>query len=289
MDKLQIKDITKLLENIAPLALQESYDNSGLLVGSENQHVNGALISLDITEAIIDEAIAENCNLIIAHHPIIFGGLKKLNGSNYIERCVIKAIKNDIAIYAIHTNLDNIWAGVNAKIAEKLNLKNTRILSPKADVLKKLVTFCPMAALEQVRTALFSAGAGAIGAYDECSFTSDGTGSFRASADANPFVGKINERHYENETKLELVYPSYLEKAILQALIASHPYEEVAYDLLVMTNKHKQIGSGLIGELETGQEEIEFLKQLKTNFNVSCIRHTNLLGNKVKKVALCGG
>ena len=131
---MKIKEITKFLEGYAPLQYQESYDNCGLIVGNENAEAKGVLITLDCTEEVIDEAIAEDCNLIIAHHPIIFNDLKKLNGSNYIERTVIKAIKNDLAIYAIHTNLDNVHNGVSAKIAERLGLENCKVLSPKSDL-----------------------------------------------------------------------------------------------------------------------------------------------------------
>lgn len=289
MEKYLVKDFTNYLESIAPLALQESYDNAGLMVGSPQQVVTGVLISLDITEEIIDEAIAENCNLIIAHHPIIFSGLKKLNGSNYVEKCVIKAIKNDIALYASHTNLDNISGGVNAKIGEKLGLQHLRILAPKKELLKKLQTFCPTAQVEQVRDALFAAGAGQIGEYDECSFSGEGTGTFRASDAAKPFVGKANERHYEKETKIELVFPSFLEHKLIAALKAAHPYEEVAFDILSLQNKHAYIGSGMLGELPEAVDEMEFLKQLKSRFEAGTVRYTQLLNKKIKTIAICGG
>src|SRR6185369_16436506 len=164
------KEVAAYLESIAPLDFQESYDNAGLIVGDENMEVKGILICLDSTEEVIDEAIKYNCNLVIAHHPVIFSGLKKLNGKNYVERTVIKAIRNHIAIYAIHTNLDHVAQGVNAKICERLGLKNTEILSPKKNFLKKIVTFCPVVQADDVRNALFKAGCGHIGQYDECSF-----------------------------------------------------------------------------------------------------------------------
>ena len=287
--KTIVKDFTDYLESIAPLALQESYDNAGLMVGSHQQAVSGVLIALDITEDVIEEAIQHNCNLIIAHHPIIFSGLKRLNGNNYVERCVIKAIKNDIALYAAHTNLDNVANGVNAKICEKLGLQNTKILSPKKDILKKLVTFCPVANLDTVRNALFAAGAGQISEYSECSFTTEGTGTFRASDKANPYIGKANERHNEKEIKIELLFPSYSEKKILQALFQSHPYEEVAYDILPLSNKHSTIGSGMIGNLPKEMDEMDFLKLAKATFAADGVRYTGLLGKKVKKVAVCGG
>ncbi len=289
VEKYTVKNFTDYLESIAPLALQESYDNAGLMVGSPQQTVTGILISLDITEEIIEEAIAEKCNLIIAHHPLIFSGLKKLNGSNYVEKCVIKAIKNDIALYASHTNLDAISGGVNSKIAEKLGLQHTRILSPKTGTLKKLITFCPLAEANKVRDALFLAGAGQIGAYDECSYTSEGTGTFRASNAANPFVGKVNERHSEKETKIELLFPAHLENKMLAVLKATHPYEEVAYDILSLQNKNPLVGAGMIGELLDEVTEMDFLNQLKITFNAEGLRYTKLLNKKIKTVAVCGG
>ena len=289
MNTTLIKEVIGVLEKFAPPALQETYDNSGLLVGSGNWEVKGVLVSLDITESILDEAIAEKCNLVVAHHPLIFSGIKRLNGANYVEQCIIKAIKHDIAIYCIHTNLDNVHQGVNAKIAEKLNLTNCRILSPKSGLLKKMVTFCPTASLESVRSAVFAAGAGSIGEYDECSYSGEGTGTFRASDKANPYVGKKNERHVEPETRIEFIYPSYLESSIITALKSAHPYEEVAYDLYPLSNQHGLIGSGMIGLLDQESDEMEFLKQVKERFEVSCLRYTKLLDKPVKTVAVCGG
>lgn len=284
-----VKDITNCLELLAPLSLQESYDNSGLLVGSFQQKVTKALLCLDATEAVVDEAIATGCNLIIAHHPVIFSGLKKLNGKNYIERVVMKAIKNDIAIYAIHTNLDNVINGVNKKIAEKLNLKSTKILSPKKQFLKKLVTYVPASDLEKVKNALFAAGAGNIGNYSDCSFSVLGTGTFKGNENSNPTIGKQGKTESVHEYKIETIFPSYLEYSLLNALKVSHPYEEVAYDIYNLENKWAETGSGIIGEVENALNEEEFLNIIKQKLNVSVIRHTELLNKKIKKVAICGG
>lgn len=284
-----IKQISDFIESVAPLSLQEEYDNAGLVVGNPSVEVTGILICLDSTEEVIDEAIKLNCNLVIAHHPIVFSGIKKLNGKNYVERTVIKAIKNDIAIYAAHTNLDNILGGVNFKIAEKLGLVNCRILSPKNATIRRLITFCPVDKAEEVRSALFNAGAGHIGNYDECSYNSEGTGTFRAGKNADPYVGKPGERHEEKELKIETVYPVYKEGEIIRALLKAHPYEEVAYDIIPLANTFKNVGSGVIGELEESQEEAEFLKRVREAMGAKCIRHTTLLGKKLKKVAICGG
>ncbi len=284
-----LQHIITELEKFAPLAYQESYDNCGLLTGNKAQEITGALLCLDCIEATIDEAIRKKCNLIIAHHPIIFSGLKKLNGNNYVERTVIKAIQNNIAIYACHTNLDNVKLGVNKKIADKLGLINQQILVPKRSLLKKLVTFVPISHLEVVRESLFTAGAGNIGNYDKCSFVLEGTGSFRGNENSDPFIGEKGKLSLEKETRLELIFESVNEFAILNSLKQNHPYEEVAYDVYQLENTYQNIGSGMTGELEKPILEIEFLERLKTLFNVKTLKHTTLLNNPIKKVALCGG
>lgn len=288
MENITIGDITRYLETIAPTSLQESYDNAGLLTGSATWQCTGALITLDSTEAVIDEAIAAGCNLVIAHHPIIFSGLKKLNGKNYIERTIIKAIKNDIAIYAIHTNLDNVSRGVNQKIAELIGLTNTQILSPKKGLLRKLVFFCPVDKTEAVRNAIFEAGAGQIGNYSSCSFNVQGKGTFLGNTDTNPYVGEQGKLHTEDEVRVETIFPAYLEDKVITALIAVHPYEEVAYDIYLPDNA-ANIGSGMVGNLENPVNELDFLKQLKQIFNCGVVKYTQLLNKPVKKVAVCGG
>jgi dinuclear metal center YbgI/SA1388 family protein len=260
---MRVKDITSYLESIAPLSYQESYDNAGLIVGDPNAEVTAVLICLDSIESIIDEAIERGCQLVIAHHPIVFSGIKKFNGKNYVERVVMKAIKNDIAIYAAHTNLDNVQNGVNAKICEKLGLTNTRILSPKKNILRKLVVFCPTADADNIRTALHDAGAGRIGDYDQCSFNLLGKGTFRAGENSNPVVGKVGKQHTEEEMRIEVVYRIPAEQEIIGALMKVHPYEEVPYDIYALNNKDAQIGSGMVGELTEPMEEQQFLAELK--------------------------
>jgi dinuclear metal center YbgI/SA1388 family protein len=277
------------LESIAPPALQENYDNCGLITGTSDMEVKGVIISLDCTEQVIEDAIANDCNVIVSHHPIVFSGLKKLNGKNYIERTVIKAIKNDIAIYAIHTNLDNVRTGVNAMIAAKLGLLRTQVLAPKKGLLRKLVFFCPSSHATAVREAVFNAGAGNIGKYDQCSFRITGSGSFRPGPDAQPFKGEKGVLYDEVEERIEVIYEFWKEATILQAMRDKHPYEEIAYDLYQLENALQDVGSGLIGELENPMEELEFLHFLKTRMKTGTIRYTNLLGKKVKKIAICGG
>ena len=284
-----ISDAIAHLESIAPPVLQESYDNAGLLTGNPSWPCTGILCSLDATEEVVMEAIQNKCNLVISHHPIIFGGLKKITGKNYVERAVIAAIKNDIALFAIHTNLDNVLTGVNGMMADKLTLINRSVLSPKGSVLKKLFTFVPVDQAEAVRSAIFSAGAGHIGNYSECSFGVEGTGTFKGEAGTDPFVGKPGERHSEKELKIEVIFPAWLQNVVIRALLEAHPYEEVAYDVVNLDNPHQAIGSGLIGELSEPLEEQAFLALLKQAFGLPLVRHTRLTGRKVKKVAICGG
>lgn len=286
---MQVKDIVNYLATVAPPAYQESYDNSGLIVGDPNMEVTSALLCLDSTEAIIDEAIQRGCQMVIAHHPIVFGGLKRFTGSNYVERTVIKAIKHDIAIYAIHTNLDNVQHGVNAKISELLGLTNTRILAPKDNLLRKLVTFVPTAQAEQVRSALFEAGAGHIGNYSETSYNLSGKGTFKANEGADPFVGAKGERHTEPEERIETIFEAVHERAVVAALLQAHPYEEVAYDIYPITNTLSTVGSGMVGELTEAMDAKDFLLHVKDKLQAPMLRYTDLLGKPIKKVAVCGG
>lgn len=286
---MKVKEITDYLESIAPRAYQESYDNSGLLTGEPGQEVTGILVTLDCIEEVVDEAIAKQVNLIVAHHPIIFKGLRKITGSNYVERTILKAIRNNIAIYAIHTNLDNVHVGVNKKIAQKIGLKNLRILDPKPDTLTKLVTFIPKEHTETVLQALYKAGAGQIGDYKNCSFQTEGTGTFMPVGDANPHTGKLNQQEQVLEDRAEVIFPTHAEGRVIAALKSAHPYEEVAYYLTRLANQNQEVGSGMVGELAEPLEPIEFLKRLKNSMNLTTIRHTRLLGRKVKKIAVCGG
>lgn len=285
---MKISEIIQVLEAAAPRLLQEKYDNSGLLVGDPGSEIEKALVSLDVTEEVVEEAISKGCGLIISHHPVIFDGIKSLTGKNYVERTVIKAIRNDIAIYAIHTNLDNVMHGVNYKIAEVLGIKDPVILCPKSDLLLKLVVFVPQEEAEKVMKAMFVAGAGHIGNYDECSFSQEGTGTFRAGENTDPYVGEKGQRHYEKEARVEVVVPVYRKAAVINAMTAAHPYEEVAYDIYRLENQHSRIGSGMIGELDEAVNTLDFLKRVKEKFG-GVVRYTRPVREKVKKIAWCGG
>lgn len=286
---MTIRDITNHIEEIAPLSYAEDFDNVGLLVGNYKTDVTGVLVTLDTLEEVVDEAIENNCNLIVSFHPIIFGGLKKLNGSNYVERAVLKAIKNDIAIYATHTALDNSNVGVSAKMCEVLQLQNTKTLIPKKGNIKKLTTYIPFREANNLREKLFEAGAGNIGNYDNCSFNVEGKGSYRGNEHSNPTVGKKGELQYEEETCITVTFESHLEGKILRQLFQNHPYEEVAYEVITLNNKQQNVGMGMIGEFEEAIDENEFLKLVKSTFKTGCVRHSKLIGKPIKKVAVLGG
>lgn len=284
-----IKNIIRELETFAPTAYAEDFDNVGLLTGSENWEVKGILVTLDTLETVVDEAIDQNCNLIVSFHPIIFSGLKKLTGRDYVERAVLKAIKNDIAIYAIHTALDNSFRGVNDMICQQLDLGSRKILIPQKGSIKKLLTFVPKKDASAVREALFASGAGSIGNYDHCSFNLNGSGSFRGNEESNPVIGRKGETHYEEEVQIGVTFPKHLEKSILKALFDTHPYEEVAYEVTTLENENQKIGMGMVGELEEEISETTFLEKVKKTFGTGCIRHSQLLGKPIKKVAVLGG
>lgn len=286
---MTINTITQILEDFAPLDYAEDFDNVGLLVGDSSSKLTGVLVTLDTLENVVDEAIAKKCNLIVSFHPIIFGGLKKITGKNYVERVVIKAIQNNIAIYSMHTALDNVGHGVNGKICEVLGLSNTKILIPQKGTLKKLTTYVPLTNVEEVKEALFNAGAGEIGNYSNCSFSTEGKGTYKANDKANPVKGTIGEIHTEKEVMLTCVFGKNDEHTILKNLMAAHPYEEVAYDIQTLDNTNPYIGMGMIGELKEEISEIEFLTNLKQKMKTLVVRHSKLLDKPIKKVAVLGG
>jgi dinuclear metal center YbgI/SA1388 family protein len=284
-----LEKIIDVIEKLAPIPFQESYDNSGLIIGSPQQDISSAIIALDITGEVVDEAIQKKCNLIISHHPLIFNGIKKLLYESATERLIAKVIKHDIAIYSAHTNLDNVAQGVNAILCRKLGIMNPRILRPSGDLLKKLVTFCPRSHVEKVREALSAAGAGIIGNYDSCSFSVEGSGTFRPLEGSSPFVGNKGELHYEKEVRIEMIFPSHLLSYIIKALLHSHPYEEVAYDILPLANTHPYVGAGMIGNLETPTDELKYLNFVKKTLGIGCIRHSPPLNREISRIAVCGG
>jgi len=286
---MTVHEITNTLEELAPLAYAEDFDNVGLLVGNPEQQVTGILVTLDTLEVVVEEAIAKKCNLIVSFHPIIFKGLATLTGKDYVERTVLKAIKNDIAIYSIHTALDNSPVGVNAKICEVLGVQKPKILLPKQNTIKKLTTYVPSTKAENLRNHLFNAGGGTIGNYSQCSFNVTGIGTFNAGENANPTIGKKGEVHSEKEVGLSMTFPSHLEKRLLSTLFKEHPYEEVAYEVITLDNSNQNLGMGMVGTLEKPISENDFLMRIKEVMNAKGIRHSKLLNRPIQKVAVLGG
>ena len=286
---MKVKEIADYIESLIPLSQQEEYDNSGLIVGDPENQVSGVLVCLDVTDKVLEEAVQKGCNLVIAHHPLIFHGLKKLTPSDPLQQAVISAIQNKLSIYAAHTNLDNSAAGLNALFCSKLGLKNCRILSPTKDILRKLITFCPDNHADSLRNALFGAGAGHIGNYDQCSYNLAGQGTFRALDHANPFVGNKNELHFESEVRIEVVFPAWLQGRLIESLISVHPYEEVAYDIYPILNEHKGVGAGMIGELENESELTCFFNKIKQITGIPYLRYHQGNRKSIKKVAVCTG
>ncbi|MCL9805050.1 Nif3-like dinuclear metal center hexameric protein [Flavobacterium amniphilum] len=286
---MKIKEILSVLEEMAPLAYAEDFDNVGLLVGDANAEATGVLVCHDALETVIDEAIEKQCNLVVCFHPILFSGIKKITGKNYVERSILKAIKNDIAIYAVHTALDNHQNGVNKIFCDALGLINTKVLIPKQNFIQKLVTYTIPENADKVRNAMLSAGAGTIGNYDNCSFNSEGFSTYEGNENSNPSVGNKGELTKTEEIKIEVTFEKYLQSKILKGLFSNHVYEEVAYEIYDLQNSHQNIGLGMIGELKEGMDENDFLKMVKEKMDCGGIRHTQLLGKPIKKVAVLGG
>ena len=286
---MKIREIIALLEEMAPLSYAEDFDNVGLLTGNNNDEATGVLVCHDALENVIDEAIAKKCNMVVCFHPILFSGLKKITGKSYVERAVIKAIKNDIAIYAVHTALDNHRQGVNKIFCDALGLKNTKILVPKENYIKKLITFTIPENVEKLRTALFDAGAGSIGNYENCSFSSQGLGTYQGNEFSNPEIGEPGEFVEAREIKIEVTFEKHLESRILKALFTNHVYEEVAYEIYNLQNAHQNIGLGMVGELEHPMDEKAFLEFVKDKMKAEGIRHSDFTGKLVKKIAVLGG
>ena len=286
---MKLQELVSYLDSAVPLTFQEDYDNSGLQCGNTDKEIASALVTLDVTEAVLDEAVTAGCDVIISHHPLIFSGIKQLTGKTVTQRILLKAIKNDIAIYSAHTNLDAFKNGVSRKMADKINLKNVKALLPLKDQLLKLVVYIPENYLDQVRDAIFEAGAGMIGNYDLCAFTSPGTGSFRGNDKSRPFTGESGKMHFEKEIRFETVMFTHLKEKVIKAMTGAHPYEEVAYDLYALENKNMYEGMGCVGELPVAMEEADFLKYISSVFQAESIRHSKFTGKMISKVALCGG
>lgn len=286
---MKLHDILEILNDMAPLAIAEDFDNVGLLVGNLKNDISGILVCHDALENVINEAIENNCNLVVCFHPIIFSGLKRLTGNSYVERSVVKAIRNDIAIYAVHTALDNHKDGVNKIFSNELGLTNTQILIPKTGLIRKLVTYIPSEHASVLRTALFNAGAGNIGNYDMCSFNSIGSGTYRGNENSSPVIGTKGVITETVETKIEVTFEKHRQSAILKAMFDHHIYEEVAYEIYELENQHQQVGLGMIGTLPSPMAESDFLQFIAQKTGAEGIRHSKFLGKVISRVAVLGG
>lgn len=286
---MKVKELTQFIEQLYPLAFQESYDNSGSQIFFPNEEIKNILLCLDITEAVVDEATSKECNLIISHHPIFFKSLKEISDQNMQGRMIIKSIQNRISLYSVHTNFDASWEGTNRILCDLLKLENIEILSPVQHQLKKLVTFVPVEFVEKVRQAIFEAGAGVIGNYDSCSFNAEGYGTFRANKNTNPFVGKVGELHQEPELRIETVFPSFLQERIVDALLSAHPYEEVAYDIYLLENTYQKVGIGMVGYLHDPMSLSAFLAYIKDALKCRVLKTNNSSKDIIQKVSVCSG
>ena len=286
---MTVREISGYLSSKIPVSYQESYDNSGLLIGNPDQMIESIILSVDVTDDVLNDAIQTGAGMIVSHHPLIFTGLKKLTGSSFVERIVAKAIKNDIAIYAAHTNLDVIKGGVSHRMAEKLNLNSIAPLSPVEGKLVKIVVFVPESDGENVRSAMFNSGGGNIANYDHCSFNTDGYGTFRAGEGTNPYKGDVGKDHLEREVRIEVIAPDHIKSIVIRAMIDAHPYEEVAYDIYPLENRIPGVGMGVVGDLSSPLDEKTFIELLYNTFKAEGLKHSNLLGKEISRVALCGG
>ncbi|MBP5687674.1 MAG: Nif3-like dinuclear metal center hexameric protein [Muribaculaceae bacterium] len=285
---MKVKEITDAIEAVAPLYLQESWDNSGMQVGDQDSEVTGVVLCTDVREEIVDEAIERGANMIISHHPLLFRGLKKIVGRSYQERIVAKAIKNDITIYCAHTNMDSAVGGVNFKMAEKLGMTGVRVLDPQQGTQRKIVVFVPTEAVAMVEKAMCDAGAGRLGNYDNCTYSMNGEGHYRALDGAEPWAGKVGEKHSEPEVRLEVLVHKALCGRVVAAMIKAHPYEEPAFDIIALENGDKYAGLGVIGDVEP-QDARGFLEKVKNAFEVEAVRYSGNLDRQVRRVAMCGG
>ena len=287
---MTVGDLCGWLEQRAPLRFQEDYDNSGLLVGQRSWTVTGVLCCLDADEAVVHEAVARGCNVVLSHHPIVFKGLKRLTGATAVERTVALALKHNVALYAGHTNWDSIQGGVSFSLAQRLGLVAPRIMMPRGGELLNLVVYVPAEHASPVAEAAFGAGAGRIGAYDECHFSGSGTGTFRPLDGAQPFVGQIGVREVADEHRLEFVLPKHRKSAVQQAVWAAHPYEEVAHSWISLDNSWSEVGYGAVGNLPEPIRLGDFLAVCAAQLGAESVRYsTSSLDRIVQRIAVCGG
>ncbi len=287
---IKCSEITNVLEELAPIELAESWDNVGLLLGDSTQDIHNIMITLDITPDVVEEAIETKADLIIAHHPMIFKPLNRIIEDKSIGTLIRKLIKNDICVYTSHTNLDITWGGLNDLLASKIGLENIGVLDElHTKKLKKIVVFIPKGYEEKVRDAMTEAGAGWIGDYSDCTYLTKGIGAFKPREGTKPFIGSEGTLEKVEEYRLETLVSEEKVSPVVEAMIASHPYEEVAYDIIPLEVKGQSLGLGRIGTLKKEVIFIDFINKVK---EVLAIQHLRYIGNEnksISKVAICTG
>lgn len=287
---MKLKSFVKKIEKKYPLNLAYDWDNVGLLVGDNDQEINKIMVCLEANEKVINEAIENDIDLIITHHPFIFSKIKKVTTSDLKGNLIHKLIKNNISIYSMHTNFDIAFDGLNDYFAEMLELDNIKILDKtNSENLYKLAVYVPKTHLDNVRTALGNSGAGHLGNYKECSFSSEGEGRFKPCDGANPYIGETNTLESVHEVKIETIVPQKILDKVISAMIKSHPYEEVAYDLYKLENKGDSVGLGRYGKLRTQMTFKELGLILKEKLDIKHLRVVGDLEEKVSKVAIVTG
>lgn len=287
---VKCKNITRLMDMIAPPSLASSWDNVGLLIGDEEAFVSSLLISLDVNHDVIDEAVESGSNLIITHHPVIFSPIKSLNVKNYRENMIHRIIYNKINVFSAHTNLDASQYGINDFLAKKLGLRDVELLEKSySEKLYKIAVYVPQGYEDRVRDAMISMGAGSLGNYRGCTFSTEGTGTFMPLEGSAPFIGKKGVMEYVKETRIETIASSDNLDAVVDSMLKAHPYEEVAYDVFSLLKCEKEYGFGRIGYLKSPVSLETLCNVVKQVLHIDSVDVTGPLHKEIKKVAICSG
>ncbi|WP_371370673.1 Nif3-like dinuclear metal center hexameric protein [Sporomusa aerivorans] len=287
---VKCRDIIAEVEQLAPKHFAESWDNVGLLIGRPDQDIHKVLVTLDVDTAVVEEAIAVQADMIVAHHPLLFKGLTRIRTDSPQGNMLASLIKKDVAVYAAHTNLDSAPGGVNDVLARKLNLRNVVPLTTVyQEKLHKLVVFVPVSHVETVRAAMTAAGAGHIGNYSHCTFQTQGVGTFLPLAGTSPYIGEQNKLEYVEEYRLETIIPLSIRSQVVSAMLAAHPYEEVAYDDYLLQNTGPGSGLGRVGELSQPLTLADFINQIKSALCIQSLKAAGPTKTFIQKVAVCGG
>jgi dinuclear metal center YbgI/SA1388 family protein len=285
-----IRDIADALEQWAPPGSAQSYDNVGLQVGDASRSVERAVLALDCTPAVVEEAERQGAELIITHHPLLFQPLSAVTTDDYESAVALRLAEAGIALYSAHTNLDAAPGGVSFALAKRLGLTDVGFLDGFDETLYKLATFVPADHFDAVRSALADAGAGRIGDYEACAFAHEGTGFFRPGDAANPHIGTAGgDLESADEVKLEVEVARWDLGGVLGALQDAHPYEEVAYDVYPVQQKNSRAGLGAVGRLASPESLSDFLGRVADRLDAGSLRYAGPDEATVERVAVCGG